>query len=98
MTDLANNYPESPCSETRFALDDGEIEVMCRMGVRMQATLAARAEDCRVTIKVLKGTLGFKQVVQELIGSQFNVIRYDSICVDQLNVDDGRLVVGGYGR
>jgi len=98
LTDLANTYPDSPCSEARFEFDDGEIDVECRMGVRMQATLAAQAQNCRVGVKVLRGTAVFKRVVQELITTQFNVIRYDTICVDQLEIDNGQLTVGGYGR
>lgn len=98
LTDLANDYPDSPCSQTRFTMDDGEIKLECRMGLRMQATLAATAKDCRVSIRVLGGTPGFRQVVQELLTTQFNVIRYDSICVDQVDVDGGQLIVSGYGR
>jgi hypothetical protein len=98
LTDLANDYPDSPCSQTRFTMDEGEIEIECRTGLRMQAILAASADDCRVSIRVLRGTPGFRQVVQELITTQFNVIRYDSICVDRVEVDDGQLTVGGYGR
>jgi hypothetical protein len=98
LTDVANSYADSPCSQVRFELDDGEIEVECRMGVRMRATLAAQVENCRVAVRVLRGTLGFRQVVQELITTQFDVIRYDSICVDQVDVDDGQLTVSGYGR
>jgi hypothetical protein len=98
LTDLANNYPDSPCSEARFGFDDGEIDVVCRMGLRMQATLAPKLDDCRVAIVVLDGTPGFRRIVQELITTQFNVIRYDSICVDQIVIDDGQLTVGGYGR
>lgn len=98
LTDLANDYPDSPCSTARFTMDDGEITLECRMGLNMQATLSPAVKDCRVAIRVLSGTLGFRQIVQELINTQFNVIRYDSICVDRLDVEDGQLIVGGYGR
>jgi hypothetical protein len=98
LTDLANSYEESPCSETRIALDDGMIEVACWMGIKMNATLQAWAEACRIELRVVKGTMGFAQAVEGLIASQFDVIRYDTICVDQLVVDDGKIYVAGYGR
>jgi hypothetical protein len=98
LTALATSYEDSPCSETRFTLDNGEIRVECRMGVTMSATLAVRAQGCRIALQVLKGTMGFKNVVQELIETQFNAIRYDDICMEQIVVDDGRISVSGYGR
>jgi hypothetical protein len=98
LTDLANSYPDSPCSQTRFTLDDGEIEMVCRMGLRMRATLGAKIEDCRIEIEVIRGTPGFKQIVQELIATQFDVIEYDTICIDRAEIDDGEILVGGHGR
>jgi hypothetical protein len=98
LTDLANNYPDSPCSETRFTLDNGEIGVECWIRLRMQATLSTSIENCRIVVRVVKGTLGFKQIVQQMIATQFNVIRYDSLCMDEVVIDDGELVVSGYGR
>lgn len=98
LTDLANDYPDSPCSEVRFGFDDGEIDVQCRALLWMQATLAPQLDNCRVGVVVLDGTPGFRRIVQELITTQFNVIRYDSICVDEIKIDDGQLTVSGYGR
>lgn len=98
LTELANNYPDSPCSQTRFTLDDGEIGVECRMGLRMQATLVAETENCRLELEVVRGTVGFKQIVQELIATQFDVIQYDTICIDQIEIDDGAITLAGYGR
>jgi hypothetical protein len=98
LTALANSYADSPCNETRFTLDNGEIWIECRMGITMNATLAARAQGCRIGLQVLGGTMGFRKVVQELVETQFNVVRYDDICVEQVIVDDGRIFVSGYGR
>jgi hypothetical protein len=98
LTDLANHYPDSPCSETRFALDDGQIEMVCRIGVRMRAVLETRIQDCRVEVVIVGGTVGFRGIVQELIATQFDVIRYDTICIDRSEIDNGTITVGGYGR
>jgi hypothetical protein len=98
LTDLANNYPDSPCSETRFTLDDDQIEMVCRIGVRMRAVLETKVQDCRVELAVVQGTVGFRGIVQELIATQFDVIRYDTICIDRSEIDDGTITVGGYGR
>jgi hypothetical protein len=98
LTALANSYEGSPCNETRFTLDNGEIRVECRMGVTMSAAVAVRAQSCRLVLQVLKGTVGFKKVVQELIETQVNAIRYDDVCVERAVVDDGSISVSGYGR
>ena len=98
LNSVANSIAESPCSETRIRLDNGEIQVECRMGLTMSAALEAKAQNCRVALRVLRGTFGFKGLVQELIATQFNAIRYDSICVEQVQVDDGQVYVAGKGR
>jgi hypothetical protein len=98
LTDLANDYEESPCSETLITLDNGKIEVACWMGIKMSATLEAWSEACQIEIRVVKGTFGFTQVVEDLIATYFDVIRYDTVCVDQLVVDDGEVAIAGYGR
>lgn len=98
LTTLANSYEQSPCSEIRVRFDDGEIQVTCRMGLTMSAAIEAKAQECRIALRVLRGTIGFKAIVQELIATQFNVIRYDDICVEQVAVDDGEAYVAGQGR
>jgi hypothetical protein len=98
LTKLANNYEESPCNETLITLDNGKIEVACWMGIKMSATLEAWAETCRIELRVVKGTMGFTQLVQSLIATYLDVIRYDSVCVDEVAVDDGVIYVAGYGR
>jgi hypothetical protein len=98
LTDLANNYPDSPCSKTGFTLDDGEIEMTCRIGITMRAFLGVSIKNCRIQIEVLRGTPAFKQIIQGLISTQFDVIQYDSICIDQVEIDGGEITVGGYGR
>lgn len=98
FTALADSYKESPCSQTRFRFDDGEIQVQCRMGLTMNATIVAQAQDCRIALQVLRGTPGFKRIVQELIASQFDAIQYDTICIEQVNVDGGEVYVAGQGR
>jgi hypothetical protein len=98
LTDLANHYPDSPCSETQFTLDDGQIEMVCRIGVQMRAVLETNVQDCRVEVEVVRGTVGFRGIVQELIATQFDVIRYDTICIDRAEIDGGTITVGGYGR
>jgi hypothetical protein len=98
LTDLANSYAESPCSETRFKFDNGEIEVQCHMGLAMSAALEAQVQDCRVALRVLRGTFGFTGIVQEMIRTQFDNIRYDSVCIEQVDVDDGAATIAGHGR
>ena len=98
LTDLANSYADSPCSETRITFDDGEIGVECRIVVLMRAALTPKIEECRVTLEIVSGTPAFRQIVKEMITTQFDVIKYDTICIDQLEADDGEVVVGGYGR
>jgi hypothetical protein len=98
LTELANNYQDSPCSQTRVTLDNGEIRVDCQMLLPMSATLVARAENCRIALDVVRGSFGFSGVVQELIKTQFDTIRYDDVCVESVGVDDGRITVSGVGR
>ncbi len=98
LTDLANSYEESPCSETLITLDNGKIEVACWMGIKMNATLEVWSEACRIELRVVRGTMGFTQVVESMIATYFDVIRYETICVDQVVVDDGRIYIAGYGR
>ena len=98
LTDLANSYADSPCSETRITFDDGEIGVECRIVVLMRAVLVPKIEECRVALEIARGTPAFRQIVKEMITTQFDVIKYDTICIDQLEADDGEVIVGGYGR
>jgi hypothetical protein len=42
--------------------------------------------------------MGFTQAVEGLIATYFDVIRYDTVCVDQLVIDDGSATIAGYGR
>ena len=98
LTDLANDYEDSPCSETRITLDNGKIEVSCWMGIKMSAILETWAEGCRIELRVTRGTVGFTQAVEGLIATYFDVIRYDSVCVEQIVIEDGGAHVAGYGR
>jgi hypothetical protein len=98
FTELANSYEESPCTWTQITLDDGEIRVQCQMGLTMSATLAAQAKDCRIELQVLRGTFGFTSVVQGLIDNQFKAIRYDEVCVEQVDIDNGEAYIAGSGR
>jgi hypothetical protein len=98
LTALANRYEQSPCSETRIWFDDGEIVLQCRMGLTMSAVIEAQAQQCRLALRVLRGTLGFSGIVRELIASQLDVIRYDEICVEQVTVGNGEAYIAGRGR
>jgi hypothetical protein len=98
LTDIANGYPDSPCSDIRVTLDNGEIRVECRIFFVVNAALVARAQDCRLALDVVSGTPGFTNVVQEMIRTQFDTIQYDTICAESVTVDDGRITVSGVGR
>lgn len=98
LTALANRYEQSPCNETYIWFDEDEIVVECRRGLTMSAVIEAQAQECRVTLRVLRGTFGLKAIVQELIASQLDVIRYDDICVEQVTVGNGEAYIAGRGR
>ena len=98
LTALANRYEQSPCNETYIWFDEDEIVVECRMGLTMSAAIEAQAQQCRITLRVLRGTFGFKGIVQELIASQLDVIRYDDVCVEQVTIGNGEAYIAGQGR
>ena len=51
-----------------------------------------------MTIQIVKGTVGFTQVVQDLLDASSQLIPYDAICVEQATVADGEIRLSGYGR
>ena len=53
---------------------------------------------CRMSIQIVRGTIGFTQVVQELLDEHAQLVPYDAICVEAATVGDGEIEIKGYGR
>jgi hypothetical protein len=98
LTDLIRGYPDVPCKDVRVTLDNGAIVLDCWMPVKLSATGTARAEGCRPSFEITKGTVGFRKVVQDLIDAQLETLPYDAVCIERLTVDDGRATIAGYMR
>jgi hypothetical protein len=90
--------PNVPCSEIEVTLDDGQIAVSCRMGLRLSATGVVETKDCRASIRVTRATMGFTQIVQELLDENMQLVPYDLICVEQVEIDDGQMTIAGHAR
>jgi len=90
--------PNVPCSEVKVTLDDGQIAVSCRMGLRLSATGVVEIEDCRASIRVTRATMGFTQIVQELLDENMQLMPYDLICVEQVEIDDGQMTIAGHAH
>jgi hypothetical protein len=98
LTEQINQQPGIPCADVRITLQDGEITVVCWVGLKLSATGVAVVEDCRMRIQVTRGTVGFKQKVQELLDANAESVPYDAICIDEVEIADGEIRIGGYGR
>jgi hypothetical protein len=90
--------PDLPCSDVQIEFDDGEIQVSCRMGVRLTAVGELSVQDCRATMEIVRGTPGFTQVVQTLLDQYVVLLPYDRVCVEGATVGEGVLTVSGYGK
>jgi hypothetical protein len=98
LTRKAKEQPDMPCREIAIRLDDGEITLVCRMGIRMSATGTVSAEDCQLSIEIVRGTIGFAQIVRGFLDTGMELIPYDAICIERAEVSDGQLQIEGYGR
>jgi hypothetical protein len=79
-------------------LTDGEIRLVCQMGIKMTATGVVDVQDCHMVITIVKGTIGFAQVVQTLLDEGLLLVPYDKVCIEQATVGDGVIAMSGYGR
>ena len=98
LTERINEQPDVPCTDVTVTMADGEIRVTCRMGVRLNAVGVVDVDDCRVSIQIVRGTIGFTQVVQALLDANTQLIPYDAICIEQAEVTDGQIEIEGHGR
>jgi hypothetical protein len=90
--------PDLPCSNVQVAFTDGEIQVSCRMGIRLSAVGEITVQNCQATMQVVRGTPGFTQVVQALLDQYASLAPYDRVCVEEATVGEGVLTVSGYGK
>jgi hypothetical protein len=98
LTDRINQQPDVPCTDVQVAFENGEIRLTCAMGIRLQAIGAAQVADCRLSIRIVRGTIGFTQVVQGLIDESAQLVPEELICVEEATVGDGVIEISGYGR
>jgi hypothetical protein len=98
MNGLMQSAQENPCQSASIALDDGRFTLSCRMGFNLQATGVAEVENCRVNLRITGGTPGFTRVVQDMLNAQMALIPYNVVCVDQVTIDHGEMILAGHGR
>jgi hypothetical protein len=93
-----NQQPDIPCSDVSIAMADDEVQLTCRMGIRLNATGVVQVSDCRMSIQIVRGTIGFTQVVQDLLDQNAQLVPYDLICVEEATIGEGKVEISGYGR
>ena len=100
LTAQLRDRPENPCADTSVILtEDGQVRVTCRMGFfPMRATGVVTARNCRMEFRVVSGTVGFTQLVQRLIEEHQTWMPYDRVCIDDVEVSAGQIIIQGYGR
>jgi hypothetical protein len=97
LTARLRQQPDLPCSEIGVALDDGEVRLTCQMGIRLNATGVVQVQDCRASVRIVRGTIGFTQVIQNLIDQNAGLVP-DAICVEEATVAHGEIAISGHGR
>jgi hypothetical protein len=98
LTRRINQQPDIPCSDVSITMANGEVQVTCWLGVKLNATGVVRVGNCRMSIRIVRGTVGFTQVVQNLLDTNAQLVPYDAICVEQATIGDGEIAIRGYGR
>jgi len=98
LVDQITKVPDLPCSDVQIAFDDGEIQVSCRIGIRLTAVGELSVQNCQATMAIVRGTPGFTQVVQTLLDQYAVLLPYDRVCVEEATAGDGVLTVSGYGK
>ena len=93
-----NQQPDIPCDDVSITMANDEVQVTCRMGIKLNAVGVVDVNDCRMSIRIVRGTIGFAQVVQNLLDANAQLVPYDVICVEQATVGDGTIAISGYGR
>jgi hypothetical protein len=98
LTKRISQQPGIPCSDVNITFADDEVQLTCRMRIRLRAVGTVKAENCRMSIQIVRGTIGFTQVVQELLDENAQLVPYDLICVEEATIGDGEIEIKGYGR
>jgi hypothetical protein len=98
LTDLLQTLPDLPCSDVRVYLNDGMVELTCKMFLTVRIEGVVDAQDCRPVVRVTGGTAGIAETVQEMIDEQMAAYTVETICFEQVIVDDGQATVVGHGR
>lgn len=98
INDELAQQPDLPCEGLDVSIGNGEVELACTMGIRVWAAGVVGAEDCRLTVNVVRGTFGFRGIVQAQLDEEMQRVPYDRVCVEQVTVGDGVISISGYGR
>ena len=51
-----------------------------------------------MSIRIVRGTIGFVQAVQSLLDANAHLVPHDVICIEEAKVGDGEIAISGYGR
>ena len=98
LVEQVSKVPDLPCSDVQVEFADGEIQVSCRMGIRLTAVGELSVQNCQATMEIVRGTPGFTQVVQTLLDQYAGLLSNDRVCIEETTVEDGVLTVSGYGK
>jgi hypothetical protein len=100
LTASLRDRPENPCADASVTLtEDGQLRMTCHMGfLVMRATGVVEARNCRMEFRVVSGTAGFAQLVQQLIEQNLAWIPYDRVCIEDAEVSEGQMTIAGHGR
>ncbi len=91
-------YPDLPCSELEVRFTDGEVRMVCKMGIRMTAAGVVEVDDCQASIRIVRGTVGFAQAVQTLLDEYTQLAPYDVVCIEEATLGEGTITISGRGR
>jgi hypothetical protein len=99
LTEQLEARPENPCADTNVTFrDDGLVSITCRMGLNLQATGSVEANNCRLDLRIISGTIGFARLLQRLIDENEALMPYNRICIDGAEVSAGQITVQGHRR
>ncbi|MBN1642546.1 MAG: hypothetical protein JXA09_15030 [Anaerolineae bacterium] len=90
--------PNLPCRSASLDLVDGAVQFTCQVGFPLRASVALDAADCRASIRVVGGTPGFTQVVQQMIDQYMATAPHDQYCIERAAVTRDAVIVEGYRR
>ena len=98
LTEQLQRIPDLPCSIVTATLDNGQMELACRIFIKVSVIVELEARDCKPVVRVVGGTAGFADVVQDMIDAEMGKLPYDVACIEQIAIDDGEMTISGYGH